>query len=126
MKKNIVIAALCVVCCVFAYLGIKEYKSKQNLELELGLTQQALFASGKKLEELQYLDEWSGDPSLGKDGIYKYRDYYGTHLNSDEYRMRVVYHSIDIPLYFNNGKGSARIAESYEGFDWDECLIEFE
>ena len=124
MKKNVVIAALVVLVACFAYLGILEHKDKVELERELELTQKALYATGYRLEELQYLDEWSGDPSLGKQGIYKYRDFYGTRPLYDEYKMRVVYNGIDIPLWFNNGKDSARIADSYEGFEWDKVLIE--
>lgn len=126
MKKNVFIIALAVICGCFAYLGICEHKEKENLKLELELTQKALYAVGDRLEELQYLDEWTNDPTEGKAGLYKYQDFYGRAFSaSDEYKMRVNCYGIDIPMWFNKGLRSARIADSYNGFEWDKVLIEF-
>lgn len=124
MKKNLVIVVLVIAVAIMGVMLLNAQKTNKNLERELGLTGQALFSVGRELEEMQYLNRWTGDPTEYDHGLFKYSDFYGYH-GSCEYKMRILNWGDDFPMVFNSCKRTAKLADNYDGYDFDNVLIEF-
>ncbi len=120
MKKNIVIVSLIVMVICFAYLGIYQNKQNSELELELALTQKALYAFEVGLEGAQYKMRFSGDPTSNDRGLFVFDDYLE---GGNEYKSRIQIFGYDYPIIVNWSEESARIADSYEGYELENAYI---
>lgn len=121
MKKTIVIVMLAAIAGCFAYLGIYQKKQADELKLELTLTQKALYALEVGLESAQYKSGFNGNPNEHDKGLFLYDDY-GT--STDTYKSRIItFGGLDYPIVVNQWEESARIAESYDGYELEKVYV---
>lgn len=120
MLKNVVIVSLVVLVVCFAYLGIYQRQQADKFESELVLTQKALYALEVGLEGAQYKMRFNGDPHKNDKGLFLYEDY-GV---STAYKSRIVtFGGLDFPLVINSNEESARIADSYDGYELEKVYV---
>ncbi len=120
MKKNIVIIGLMIIVICFGYLGIYQKKQADELKLELTLTQKALYALEVGLEGAQYKSGFNGNPNEHDKGLFLYDDYGAER----EYKSRIItFGGLDFPIVVNSLEESAKIAESYDGYELEKVYV---